>query len=78
MRLSQALLAVIAASAASAFQTHVSRPHTMAGSSTTSLNAFHLKEGETRNMFEGPRPLVKERDACGVGFIANTKSGGEY
>merc|ERR1719401_1852391 len=26
-------------------------------------------------MFEGPRPLVKERDACGVGFIANTKSG---
>ena len=50
----------------------------MAGSSTTSLNAFHLKEGETRNMFEGPRPLVKERDACGVGFIANTKSGGEY
>jgi hypothetical protein len=29
------------------------------------------------NMFDGPRALVKERDACGVGFIANTKSGGE-
>ena len=25
------------------------------------------------NMFDGPTPLVKERDACGVGFIANTK-----
>lgn len=29
------------------------------------------------NMFDGPTPLVKERDACGVGFIANTHSGGE-
>ena len=28
-------------------------------------------------MFEGPTPLVKERDACGVGFIANTSEGGE-
>jgi glutamate synthase domain-containing protein 1 len=28
-------------------------------------------------MFEGPAPLVKERDACGVGFIANTQSGGK-
>lgn len=26
------------------------------------------------NMFDGPMPLVKERDACGVGFIANTKA----
>ena len=26
-------------------------------------------------MFEGPTPLVKERDACGVGFVANTSSG---
>jgi glutamate synthase (ferredoxin) len=43
----------------------------------TSLQAFKLKEGETKNMFEGPAPLVKERDACGVGFIANTQSGGE-
>ena len=39
--------------------------------------AFNLKEGETSNMFEGPAPLVKERDACGVGFIANTQSGGK-
>jgi glutamate synthase (ferredoxin) len=30
------------------------------------------------NMFEGPAPLVKERDACGVGFIANTQSGDEF
>lgn len=39
--------------------------------------AFELKEGQTSNMFEGPSPLVKERDACGVGFIANTKTGGK-
>ena len=39
--------------------------------------AFPLKEGEISNMFEGPAPLVKERDACGVGFIANTNAGGE-
>ena len=39
--------------------------------------AFNLKEGEVSNMFEGPAPLVKERDACGVGFISNTSSGGK-
>lgn len=39
--------------------------------------AFKLKEGETSNMFDGPAPLVKERDACGVGFIANTQAGGK-
>jgi hypothetical protein len=39
--------------------------------------AFELKEGQVSNMFEGPAPLVKERDACGVGFIANTSTGGE-
>ena len=39
--------------------------------------AFNLKEGETSNMFGGSAPLVKERDACGVGFIANTQSGGK-
>ena len=39
--------------------------------------AFNLKEGETSNMFDGPTPLTKERDACGVGFIANTKTGGK-
>ncbi len=45
--------------------------------STALSMAFPLKDGEVSNMFEGPRPLVKERDACGVGFIANTSSGGE-
>lgn len=39
--------------------------------------AFDLNDGQVSNMFDGPTPLVKERDACGVGFIANTKSGGE-
>jgi len=37
--------------------------------------AFDLEEGETSNMFDGPGPLVKERDACGVGFVVNTKAG---
>ena len=81
MRLPQAaMMAVIAASAASAFQTHVSSRHAVKvdHSATTALKAFQLKEGETKNMFEGPRPLVKERDACGVGFIANTQSGDEF
>ena len=39
--------------------------------------AFDLKDGQVSNMFDGPLPLLKERDACGVGFIANTQSGGE-
>lgn len=81
MRLGQAaLMAVIAAATStSAFQTHIGARHSRSSSAaTTSLNAFQLKDGEVANMFEGPRPLVKERDACGVGFIANTKSGGEY
>ena len=42
--------------------------------------ATHLQmafdKSEPSNMFDGPLPLVKERDACGVGFIANTKTGG--
>lgn len=45
--------------------------------SLMTLNAFPLKEGQVSNMFEGPTPLVKERDACGVGFIANTSTGGK-
>lgn len=45
------------------------------GSSTRLHMAF--KTDQPTNMFDGPMPLVKERDACGVGFIANTKSGGE-
>ena len=43
---------------------------------TTDLEmAFKLKEGETSNMFDGPLALTRERDACGVGFIVNTKGG---
>jgi len=42
------------------------------------LQAFKLKNGQTSNMFEGPVSLTRERDACGVGFIANTKSGGKF
>lgn len=37
--------------------------------------AFKLEEGQTSNMFDGPLQLTKDRDACGVGFIANTKEG---
>ena len=83
MRISQStMIAAITASTASvlAFQTHINtspRVVQQQPSTTTTLNAFQLKDGETQNMFEGPAPLVKERDACGVGFIANTKSGGE-
>lgn len=32
---------------------------------------------QASNMFDGPLALTKERDACGVGFIANTQSGGK-
>lgn len=41
---------------------------------------FALGEEQRRksNMFDGPSPLVKERDSCGVGFIANTQSGDEF
>ncbi len=39
--------------------------------------AFDSCSSKPSNMFEGPAPLVKERDACGVGFIANTQSGGK-
>ena len=41
----------------------------------TSLH-MAFDKSQPSNMFEGPLPLVKERDACGVGFIANTKTGG--
>jgi glutamate synthase (ferredoxin) len=40
--------------------------------------AFDSCSSKPSNMFEGPAPLVKERDACGVGFIANTQSGDEF
>lgn len=29
-------------------------------------------------MFEGPKALVQERDACGVGFVANAVTGDEF
>lgn len=45
--------------------------------STALSMAFVAPEGGS-NMFDGPTPLVKERDACGVGFIANTRDGGEF
>jgi len=48
------------------------------GASSTGLSmAFDLKDEDT-NMFDGPLALAKERDACGVGFIANTQSGEEF
>jgi hypothetical protein len=43
--------------------------------SKTQLNMV-FQTDKPSNMFDGPRALVKERDACGVGFIANTQSGG--
>ena len=46
-------------------------------SSSALSMAFDLKDGQKSNMFDGPLPLLKERDACGVGFIANTQSGGK-
>jgi hypothetical protein len=47
-------------------------------SSTDLSMAFDLKDVKDTNMFDGPLALAKERDACGVGFIANTRSGGTY
>jgi glutamate synthase (ferredoxin) len=46
------------------------------GSSTRLSMAFETDKPS--NMFDGPMALTKERDACGVGFIANTKSGGNF
>jgi hypothetical protein len=45
-------------------------------SSTNLFMAFD-STAEESNIFDGPMALTKERDACGVGFIANTQSGGE-
>ena len=81
MRITQSTMiaAITASTSVLAFQTHINTSPRIVQQHqpTTTLNAFQLKDGETQNMFEGPAPLVKERDACGVGFIANTKSGGE-
>jgi glutamate synthase (ferredoxin) len=40
-------------------------------SRNTILSSFST-DRKNSNMFDGPLPLVKERDACGVGFVANT------
>jgi glutamate synthase (ferredoxin) len=45
--------------------------------STTRLS-MAFDPSKQSNMFEGPMALVQERDACGVGFIANTQSGEEF
>mmetsp|Transcript_15929 Transcript_15929/g.24801 ORF Transcript_15929/g.24801 Transcript_15929/m.24801 type:complete len:1699 (-) Transcript_15929:113-5209(-) len=45
--------------------------------SKTRLQMAFSKEQPT-NIFDGPLALTKERDACGVGFIANTQSGEEF
>jgi len=82
MRITQSTMiaAITASTSVLAFQTSINTSPRLVQQqpSTTTLNAFQLKDDETQNMFEGPAPLVKERDACGVGFIANTKSGGEF
>tara|TARA_B110001450_G_C17286338_1_gene345596 strand:+ start:430 stop:552 length:123 start_codon:yes stop_codon:yes gene_type:complete len=39
--------------------------------------AFKSHGAAESNMFDGPMALTKERDACGVGFVANTQSGGK-
>lgn len=44
--------------------------------SFTQLNMAFTSD-KPSNIFDGPMALTKERDACGVGFIANTKEGGE-
>ncbi len=44
--------------------------------SFTQLNMAFTSD-EPSNIFDGPMALTKERDACGVGFIANTKTGGK-
>lgn len=38
-------------------------------------SALHMvfSDNVPTNMFDGPMALTKERDACGVGFVANTK-----
>jgi glutamate synthase (ferredoxin) len=44
--------------------------------SFTQLNMAFETPQKGSNMFDGPMALTQERDACGVGFIANTQSGG--
>jgi hypothetical protein len=72
------VMAVLTPAAAFAPHSSLSRAFVTGPSSVsrTELNMAFQGTQQTSNMFEGPGPLVRERDACGVGFIANTKSGG--
>jgi hypothetical protein len=47
---------------------------------STDRTRLHMafKSDRPTNMFDGPLALTQERDACGVGFIANTRSGGKF
>jgi hypothetical protein len=57
-------------------QTITQRQQQQSSPLATNLNmAFKYSEEES-NIYDGPMALTKERDACGVGFIANTQSGG--
>ena len=47
-------------------------------SSKTKLNMAWDNKGEKSTIFDGPMAITEERDACGVGFIANTNSEGKY
>ncbi len=48
------------------------------GVSPTNLNmGFQRESGKESNMFDGPMSLLRERDACGVGFIFNGEKGGK-
>jgi len=40
--------------------------------------AFQENAQQPSNIFDGPMALTKERDACGVGFIANTQTEGAF
>jgi len=42
------------------------------------LSMGYKYDPKNSNIFDGPLALTKERDACGVGFIANPIQGGEY
>ena len=52
---------------------------TSSSSSTQTYMVFDTASDQRTNMFDGPLPLVQERDACGVGFITNTRiEGGSH
>jgi glutamate synthase (ferredoxin) len=44
-----------------------------AATTATSLRAFDAAAAGPSNLFDGPLALTRERDACGVGFIANPR-----